>query len=104
MTEDRNFYHEHGFSVKGLARAAYLLVKNKVLGRDYISMRGSSFDPATGQERLLTQQQTFSRKAEEILSDRRKSGNQYSKNVLTMYLNNAYFGHGFGRQDAAKRF
>ena len=23
-TEDRNFYHEHGFSIKGLARAAYL--------------------------------------------------------------------------------
>lgn len=41
-TEDRNFYHEHGFSVKGLARAAYLLVKNKVLGRDYISGGGST--------------------------------------------------------------
>ena len=33
-TEDRNFYHEHGFSVKGLGRAAFLLVKNKVLHRD----------------------------------------------------------------------
>ncbi|MCG4639993.1 transglycosylase domain-containing protein, partial [Phocaeicola dorei] len=28
-TEDRRFYQEHGFSVRGLGRAALLLVKNK---------------------------------------------------------------------------
>ncbi len=41
-TEDRNFYHEYGFSFKGIARAMFLLVKNKLLHRDYISGGGST--------------------------------------------------------------
>ncbi len=41
-TEDRNFYKEHGFSVKGIGRAFALLVVNKLLGRDYISGGGST--------------------------------------------------------------
>lgn len=104
-TEDRNFYHEHGFSVKGLARAAYLLVKNKVLGRDYISGGGSTLTQQLVKNAFLTQQQTFSRKAEEIFISIEVE-NQYSKkDILTMYLNNAYFGHGvWGVQDAAKRY
>lgn len=54
---------------------------------------------------FLTQQQTFSRKAEEIFISIEVE-NQYSKkDILTMYLNNAYFGHGvWGVQDAAKRY
>src|SRR5699024_4273612 len=36
-SEDRNFYHEYGFSFKGLGRAAWLLVKNKITGANYIS-------------------------------------------------------------------
>lgn len=104
-TEDRNFYHEHGFSVKGLARAAYLLVKNKVLGRDYISGGGSTLTQQLVKNAFLTQQQTFSRKAEEIFISIEVE-NQYSKkDILTMYLNNAYFGHGvWGVQDAAKLY
>lgn len=104
-TEDRHFYHEHGFSVKGLARAAYLLVKNKVLGRDYISGGGSTLTQQLVKNAFLTQQQTFSRKAEEIFISIEVE-NQYSKkDILTMYLNNAYFGHGvWGVQDAAKRY
>ena len=104
-TEDRNFYHEHGFSVKGLGRAAFLLVKNKVLHRDYISGGGSTLTQQLVKNAFLTQQQTFSRKAREIFIAIEVE-NQYSKNeILTMYLNNAYFGHGvWGGQDAARRY
>lgn len=104
-TEDRNFYHEHGFSVKGLDRAAFLLVKNKVLHRDYISGGGSTLTQQLVKNAFLTQQQTFSRKAREIFIAIEVE-NQYSKNeILTMYLNNAYFGHGvWGVQDAARRY
>lgn len=104
-TEDRNFYHEHGFSVKGLGRAAFLLVKNKVLHRDYISGGGSTLTQQLVKNAFLTQQQTFSRKAREIFIAIEVE-NQYSKNeILTMYLNNAYFGHGvWGVQDAARRY
>lgn len=104
-TEDRNFYHEHGFSVKGLGRAAFLLVKNKVLHRNYISGGGSTLTQQLVKNAFLTQQQTFSRKAREIFIAVEVE-NQYSKNeILTMYLNNAYFGNGvWGVQDAARRY
>lgn len=104
-TEDRNFYHEHGFSIKGLSRAAFLLVKNKLLHRDYISGGGSTITQQLVKNAFLTQQQTFSRKAKEIFIAIEVE-NQYSKKqILTMYLNNAYFGHGvWGVQDASKRY
>lgn len=104
-TEDRNFYHEHGFSVKGLGRAGFLLLKNKLLHRDYISGGGSTLTQQLVKNAFLTQQQTFSRKAKEIFIAVEVE-NQYSKNqILTMYLNNAYFGHGvWGVQDAARRY
>ncbi|MCH3923123.1 PBP1A family penicillin-binding protein [Limosilactobacillus sp.] len=104
-TEDRNFYHEHGFSVKGLGRAAFLLVRNKLLHQDYISGGGSTLTQQLVKNAFLTQEQTFSRKAKEIFIAIEVE-NQYSKrDILTMYLNNAYFGHGvWGVQDAAKRY
>lgn len=104
-TEDRDFYHEHGFSIKGLGRAGFLLIKNKLLGRNYISGGGSTLTQQLVKNAFLTQQQTFSRKAREIFIAVEVE-NQYSKNeILTMYLNNAYFGHGvWGVQDAAKRY
>lgn len=104
-TEDRNFYHEHGFSVKGLGRAGFLLLKNKLLHRDYISGGGSTLTQQLVKNAFLTQQQTFSRKAKEIFIAVEVE-NQYSKKqILTMYLNNAYFGHGvWGVQDAARRY
>ncbi|MBA2913293.1 PBP1A family penicillin-binding protein [Limosilactobacillus frumenti] len=104
-TEDRNFYHEHGFSVKGLGRAGFLLLKNKLLHRDYISGGGSTLPQQLVKNAFLTQQQTFSRKAKEIFIAVEVE-NQYSKKqILTMYLNNAYFGHGvWGVQDAARRY
>ena len=104
-TEDRDFYHEHGFSVKGIGRAFFLLAKNKLLHRDYISGGGSTLTQQLVKNAFLTQEQTFSRKAKEIFISVEVE-NQYSKNqILTMYLNNAYFGHGvWGVQDAAKRY
>lgn len=104
-TEDRNFYHEHGFSIRGLTRAGFLLIKNKLLHRNYISGGGSTLTQQLVKNAFLTQQQTFSRKAKEIFIAVEVE-NQYSKkDILTMYLNNAYFGNGvWGVQDAAKRY
>ena len=102
-TEDRRFYQEHGFSVRGLGRAALLLVKNKLLGRDYISGGGSTLTQQLVKNAFLSQEQTFSRKAKEIFIAIEVE-NQYSKKqILTMYLNNAYFGNGvWGVQDTYK--
>ncbi|GBG94488.1 penicillin-binding protein 2A [Ligilactobacillus salitolerans] len=104
-SEDRNFYHEYGFSFKGLARAAWLLVKNKVTGRNYISGGGSTLTQQLVKNAFLSQEQTFTRKAKEIFIAMQVE-NEYSKNeILTMYLNNAYFGNGvWGVEDAAQKY
>ncbi|MFB9770013.1 transglycosylase domain-containing protein [Lactiplantibacillus modestisalitolerans] len=104
-TEDRNFYKEHGFSIKGIARASVMLVVNKLLGRDYISGGGSTLTQQLVKNAYLTQQQTFSRKLREIFLAI-ETENVYSKQeILAMYLNNAYFGHGvWGAEDAAERY
>lgn len=36
-TEDRNFYKEYGFSVKGIARAGLMHVKNKLTGGNAVT-------------------------------------------------------------------
>ncbi|WP_137602672.1 PBP1A family penicillin-binding protein [Paucilactobacillus nenjiangensis] len=104
-TEDRNFYHEHGFSVKGIARAALMYAKNKILGNNYISGGGSTLTQQLVKNAYLTQEQTFTRKAKEIFLSIEVENVYSKKDILTMYLNNAYFGNGvWGVQDASKRY
>lgn len=104
-TEDRNFYHEYGFSFKGIARAMFLLVKNKLLHRNYISGGGSTLTQQLVKNAYLSQEQTMTRKLKELFLSIQVE-NVYSKNeILTMYLNNAYFGNGvWGAQDAARKY
>ncbi|WP_412988301.1 PBP1A family penicillin-binding protein [Pediococcus siamensis] len=104
-TEDRGFYKEYGFSIKGIGRAALLYVMNKVMGRNYISGGGSTLTQQLVKNAFLSQQQTFTRKAKELFLSIEVE-NVYTKSeILEMYLNNAYFGNGvWGVQDAAKRY
>ncbi|MGL4698190.1 MAG: transglycosylase domain-containing protein [Apilactobacillus waqarii] len=104
-TEDRNFYNEHGFSVKGFGRAILLMIKNKIMRRDYISGGGSTLTQQLVKNAYLTQQQTFSRKLKELFLSIQVE-NVYSKNqILTMYMNNSYFGNGvYGVEDASRRY
>ncbi|MGU9559292.1 PBP1A family penicillin-binding protein [Lactiplantibacillus pentosus] len=104
-TEDRNFYKEHGFSIKGIGRAFVLYAMNKILGRDYISGGGSTLTQQLVKNAYLTQQQTFSRKFREIFLAIETENVYSKKQILTMYLNNAYFGHGvWGAEDASERY
>ena len=84
-TEDRTFWKNPGFSIKGMARSTLTqqLAKNS----------------------LLTQQQTFSRKLEELFFAIEINHVYSKKDILTMYLNNAYFDNGvWGVQDASRRY
>ncbi|KRN05147.1 multimodular transpeptidase-transglycosylase PBP 2A [Liquorilactobacillus sucicola DSM 21376 = JCM 15457] len=104
-TEDRNFYHEYGFSFKGIGRAGVLYLKNKLLGRSYISGGGSTLTQQLVKNAFLSQEQTFSRKAKEIFIAMQVENEYSKKEILTMYLNNAYFGNGvWGVEDAAKKY
>lgn len=104
-TEDRNFYHEHGFSVKGIGRALFLYAKNKLLGRDYISGGGSTLTQQLVKNAYLTQEQTFTRKFKELFLAIEVENVYNKKDILAMYLTNAYFGNGvWGVQDASERY
>ncbi|KRN94625.1 membrane carboxypeptidase (penicillin-binding protein) [Pediococcus stilesii] len=104
-TEDRNFYKEYGFSIKGIGRAFVMYGMNKLLGRNYISGGGSTLTQQLVKNAFLSQQQTFTRKAKELFLSIEVENVYTKKDILAMYLNNAYFGNGvWGVQDASERY
>ncbi|KRN24907.1 PBP1A family penicillin-binding protein [Lacticaseibacillus camelliae] len=100
-TEDRSFYTNPGFDIKGIARAALGLV----IHHGQITGGGSTITQQLAKNTLLSQKQTFLRKGQEIFLAVQLT-RVYSKNdILTMYLNNAYFGNGvWGVEDASQRY
>ncbi|MBL3529768.1 PBP1A family penicillin-binding protein [Companilactobacillus zhachilii] len=99
-TEDRTFWTNPGFSIKGYARAAlgYLIHHG-------ISGGGSTLTQQLAKNSLLTQKQTLSRKGEELFLSIEINRVYSKKEIITMYLNNAYFGNGvWGVQDASEKY
>ncbi|MDO4912854.1 MAG: PBP1A family penicillin-binding protein [Lactobacillus sp.] len=100
-TEDRTFWTNPGFSIKGMARAFVSLI----IHHGNISGGGSTLTQQLAKNALLSQEQTFSRKLEELFFAIELNHVYSKKDILTMYLNNAYFGNGvWGVQDASKRY
>ncbi|QVI33700.1 PBP1A family penicillin-binding protein [Lacticaseibacillus chiayiensis] len=100
-TEDRTFYTNGGFSVKGILRSAF----NYVIHHGQIMGGGSTITQQLAKNTLLTQKQTIMRKAQELFMAIQLTKVYSKQDILTMYLNNAYFGNGvWGVQDAAKRY
>lgn len=95
-TEDRTFYENHGVN---LSRFALAVV---TLGR---FGGGSTITQQLAKNAYLTQKQTVDRKAREFFLAL-EINKQYNKQeILTMYLNNAYFGNGvWGIEDASKKY
>jgi membrane peptidoglycan carboxypeptidase len=86
--EDRNFYHEGGFDVTAILRAAVRdLTGGRTEGASTITQQLARID-------FLSQEQSLMRKLREILlAD--EIDHRYSKNdVLAAYLNTVYFGQG----------
>ncbi|WP_461226379.1 PBP1A family penicillin-binding protein [Lacticaseibacillus suihuaensis] len=100
-TEDRSFYHNWGFDIKGILRAVVALVLN----RGQITGGGSTITQQLAKNTLLSQKQTFLRKGQEIFLAVQLTKVYSKQDILAMYLNNAYFGNGvWGVQDASKRY
>ena len=92
-TEDRNFYHEPGFSVTGMIRGAVTTVYYRIRGIN-ASAGGSTITQQLVKNAFLTQNQTITRKIRELFLAIQVE-KEYSKHdILSMYLNNAYFGQG----------
>lgn len=100
-TEDRTFYTNPGFSIKGMARTFVSLL----IHHGNIAGGGSTLTQQLAKNAILTQQQTFSRKLEELFFAIEINHVYSKKDILTMYLNNAYFGNGvWGVQDASHKY
>lgn len=104
-TEDRNFYHEYGFSIKGMVRALLLNLKNRIMGSSDIAGGGSTLTQQLVKNAFLSQEQTISRKGKEIFIAMQVENTYSKKQILAMYLNNAYFGNGvWGIEDASEKY
>ena len=99
-TEDRTFWTNPGFSIKGYIRAAIgYVIHHGITGG------GSTLTQQLAKNSLLTQKQTLSRKGEELFLSIEINQVYSKKQILTMYLNNAYFGNGvWGVQDASEKY
>lgn len=99
-SEDKDFYEHNGFSVGGIMRALYGTVTDQP---EYGG--GSTLTQQLAKNTLLTADQTFLRKYQELAISIAIE-QQYSKDeILAMYLNSVYFGeNAFGIEDAAKTY
>nr|AUV64154.1 penicillin-binding protein 1A [Streptomyces citricolor] len=97
--EDRNFYHEGAVNVKGLTRAAI----NTATGKT--TQGGSTITQQYVKNTYLSQKQTISRKVKELFISLKVDATQSKDEILSGYLNTAYYGRGaYGIQAAAQAY
>lgn len=100
-TEDRSFWTNPGFDIKGILRSVVSLIIN----RGSIAGGGSTLTQQLVKNTLLSQKQTFLRKGQEIFMAVQMNRVYTKSEILAMYLNNAYFGNGvWGVEDASELY
>lgn len=98
--EDERFYEHNGFDVKGIARAFF---SNLFAGR--ITGGGSTITQQLAKNALLSPEQTYRRKAEELFLAAKLEDVYKKDEILEMYLNQVYFGSGaWGIGTASQRY
>jgi penicillin-binding protein 1B len=86
-TEDRNFYHHEGISIRGILRAAWIDMRHKSL-----NVGGSTLTQQLVKNLFLNPERTWRRKGVEALMAVLLEA-RYSKNeILEAYLNEIYLG------------
>lgn len=95
-TEDRSFYKNSGINYGRFFLA--ILTAGRSGG-------GSTITQQLAKNAYLSQDQTVQRKAKEFFLALELTKKYSKKEILTMYLNNAYFGNGvWGVEDASKKY
>jgi penicillin-binding protein 1A len=97
-TEDRRFFEHHGIDIFGISRASIVNYK-----AGHLSQGGSTITQQLAKFLFLSPEKTFKRKIEEILLAFELEKTFSKEQILTLYLNRAYFGSGnYGVNNAAK--
>lgn len=99
-TEDRRFYDHGALDLVSVTRA---LVTNYMAGQTLEG--GSTIAQQTVKNIFLSHDRTLARKIEELALAVRLEKNYTKDEILELYLNTIYFGHGaYGIKDAARTY
>lgn len=99
-TEDPRFYQHKGLDYRGILRAAL---------KDIIAVKlkqgGSTITQQLTKVVFLSSERSFTRKIKEVILARRLEKEISKDEILELYFNKVYFGHGaYGVQNAAKTY
>ncbi len=97
--EDASFYEHRGINYLAMLRALYVNLRGG-------SMQGAStITQQVVKNVLLTNERTFKRKVEEVILARRIEDELTKDEILELYLNYIYFGHGrYGVEEACQYY
>lgn len=98
--EDADYFHHEGIDYRGMLRA---FIENVLRGRT--AQGGSTITQQVVKTMLLSPERTMRRKVQEIILARELSQKLSKEEVLALYLNQIYYGHGrYGCEEAARFF
>jgi len=97
-TEDTRFYKHRGLDLRGIARATY---RNIRAGR--IVEGGSTLTQQLAKILFLTPERSYDRKLKEIVLALKIEQRYTKREILSLYLNQIYFGSGAYGVEAAAR-
>ncbi|WP_433944915.1 transglycosylase domain-containing protein [Paenibacillus sp. SN-8-1] len=98
--EDRNFYNHIGFDVKGMARAVLVNIEH------LSTVQGAStLTQQLARNLYLSHERTWTRKAKEAMYTAQLEMKYSKDEILQMYLNEVYYGHGaYGVEAASEMY
>jgi len=98
--EDKRFYKHHGIDTSGMLRAIFADIKARK-----IVAGGSTITQQTAKTLYLTNERTISRKIKELYYAFLMESKYSKDEILSMYCNSIYFGHGaYGVELASRTF
>jgi penicillin-binding protein 1A len=96
--EDASFYEHEGINYFGIARAAYVNLRS-----GEVKQGGSTITQQVVKNVLLDSERSYRRKMKEALLARKLEHELKKDEILELYLNHIYFGHGrYGIEEAAR--
>lgn len=98
--EDASFYEHEGLDYPGMLRAILVNLRSQS------SRQGAStITQQVVKNVLLTQEKTYERKIKEVILSRKIEQELSKDEILELYLNHIYFGHGrYGVEEAARYY
>ncbi|TVX85251.1 transglycosylase domain-containing protein [Paenibacillus agilis] len=99
-TEDRNFYHHWGVDARGIARAT-------LVNLEHMSTKqgASTLTQQLARNLYLSHERTWKRKLKEALLALQLEMKYNKDEILALYLNNVYYGHGsYGIEAASQMY